>query len=153
MPVARGCAPCVEGALLIQRDLAAIGIDVAIKKVDDVERADMSEGSFDLVDASAGILYPDPASFLVQVFRAIPRGWVTADVSRDVEELSQLTGEDRQSAAVSLADELATESVPVAAYAIPQTSQFLGPSIGCRVFTSFSYGVDLAALCPFRAQA
>jgi hypothetical protein len=38
--------------------------------------------------------------------------------------------------------------LPVAAYGTPQTSQFIGPRIGCRVFSPFAYGLNLAAMCP-----
>jgi hypothetical protein len=58
-----------------------------------------------------------------------------------------VTGDVRQTAAGRIADELATDEVAVAAYSVPQTSQFVGPSIGCRLFTSVGYGLDLAALC------
>jgi hypothetical protein len=42
---------------------------------------------------------------------------------------------------------LSANEVPVAAYATPHASQFVGPRIGCRMFTPFGYGLDLAALC------
>jgi len=46
-----------------------------------------------------------------------------------------------------MADELATDEVPVAAYGVPQTTQFVAPRAECRQFTSFGHGLDLAALC------
>jgi hypothetical protein len=58
-----------------------------------------------------------------------------------------MSGDRRQAVAASIADRLATVEVPVAAYAVPQTSQFIGPRIGCRVFSPFAYGLDLAAMC------
>jgi hypothetical protein len=35
----------------------------------------------------------------------------------------------------------------VAAYGTPQTSQFISLRIGCRVFSPFANGLNLAAAC------
>jgi hypothetical protein len=64
-----------------------------------------------------------------------------------VRRVGRISGDRRQAAAASLADRLATEGVPVAAYGTPQISQFIGPRIGCRVFTPFANGLDLATAC------
>jgi hypothetical protein len=77
----------------------------------------------------------------------LPSGWVLPGVRTQVEGVASMSGDGRQAAAASIADRLATVEVPVAAYGIPQTSQFIGPRIGCRVFSPFAYGLDLAAMC------
>jgi hypothetical protein len=47
----------------------------------------------------------------------------------------------------ALADRLATREAPLAAYLTPVIPTLLSPSLGCRVFPPFGYGVDLASLC------
>jgi hypothetical protein len=78
---------------------------------------------------------------------AIPHGWLPPGVQKKIGGLAYLSGDARQAAAGRIADELATDEVPVAAYGVPQTSQFVAPRVECRLFTSFGYGLDLAALC------
>jgi hypothetical protein len=68
-------------------------------------------------------------------------------VQEQVETFAAMSGDGRQAAAAALADRLATVEVPMAAYGIPQTAQFIGPRIGCRTFSPFAYGLDLAAMC------
>jgi DNA-binding SARP family transcriptional activator/ABC-type transport system substrate-binding protein len=146
MPVAPGCHPCSEAAHVVKTDLAAIGIEVEIRAIDSVEVA-KSAANFDLIDAQTGIPYPDAASFLAHMFDAIPTEWVPGGVRARVAGVSGMRGSGRQATAASLADHLATEEVPVAAYGTPRTSQFIGRRIGCRVFSPYAYGLDLAALC------
>ena len=43
---------------------------------------------------------------------------------------------------------LATDEVPVAVTIYGAIPTLLSPSLGCRAFPPFGYGVDLAALCP-----
>jgi ABC-type transport system substrate-binding protein len=146
MPVPSRCDQCSQAAHLVETELAAIGIEVEIRAIDPVEVA-KSAAKFDLIDAETGLPYPDSASFLAHLFDEIPSEWVPAGVRARVESVAGISGDRRQAAAASLADHLATEEVPVAAYATPQTSQFIGPRIGCRLFSPFAYGLDLAALC------
>jgi DNA-binding SARP family transcriptional activator/ABC-type transport system substrate-binding protein len=146
MPVPSRCDQCSQAAHLVETELAAIGIEVEIRAIDPVEVA-KSAAKFDLIDAETGLPYPDSASFLAHLFDEIPSEWVPAGVRARVERVAGISGDRRQAAAASLADHLATEEVPVAAYATPQTSQFIGPRIGCRLFSPFAYGLDLAALC------
>jgi ABC-type oligopeptide transport system substrate-binding subunit len=165
MAIPMGCDRCAEAASLVRADLAAIGIRVRVRELDDLHRALESGAKFDLLDASTVILYPDAGSFLAQMIRetglvpehpdqqalglhAIPRGWLPPGVQTKIEALTNMRGDARQAAAGRVADELATDEVPIAAYGVPQTSQFVGPGIGCLLFTSFGYGLDLAALCP-----
>jgi ABC-type oligopeptide transport system substrate-binding subunit len=147
MPIPSGCDQCAEAAHVVQTDLAPIGIDVELRNVDDLQAALERETSFDLIDADTSILYPDSASFLAEMMRDTPAGWAPAAVRARVRRVARLSGDRRQRAAAALADRLATGDVPVAAYGAPQISQFIGPGIGCRVFTPVGYGLDLAALC------
>ncbi len=165
MAIPKGCDRCTEAASLVRADLGAIGIEVRIRELDDGFQGALESGAkLDLLDASTVILYPDAGSFLAQMIQetglvlehpgqedlglhAIPQGWLPPGVQKKIGSLADLTGDARQAAAGRIADELATNEVPVAAYGVPQTSQFVGPSVGCRLFMSFGYGLDLAAAC------
>jgi len=147
MPIPPDCDPCADIAKVVQTDLAAIGIKVQIRKVNNVPDALKRGAKFDLLDTETGILHPDSASFLQQMLGDIPSRWIPAGVGAEIQHVGALTGDHRQAAAAALADRLATEAILVAAYGTPQTSQFVGPRIGCRVFTPVGYGLDLAAVC------
>jgi DNA-binding SARP family transcriptional activator/ABC-type oligopeptide transport system substrate-binding subunit len=147
MPIASGCDRCAVAANLIRADLAAIGIDVEIREVDDPSEAMKTGTMFDLLDTETWIPYPDSASFLRQMLRELPAAWVPAGVSAKIQHVAGRSGSARQNEASALADGLAEDDVPVAAYGTQQTSQIAGPHMGCRVLTTFGYGLDLAALC------
>jgi hypothetical protein len=146
MAVPPACDQCTEAAHLVQANLAAIGIDVEIRQVDPIGKV-FKPAAFDLIDAESAIPYPDSASFLRQVLRDTPPGWAPARARVKIQRVAHLNGDGRQAAAAALADRLATNDVLVAAYAIPQTSQVIGARIGCRVFSPFAYGLDLATMC------
>jgi DNA-binding SARP family transcriptional activator/ABC-type oligopeptide transport system substrate-binding subunit len=147
MAIPSGCDQCTEAAHVVRRNLAAVGLDVTIRKVDDLGAALGSGATVDLVDLRTGLPYPDSASFLAHMLHDLPSGWILPGVRTQVEGVAGMSGDGRQAAAASIADRLATVEVPVAPYGIPQTSQFIGPRIGCRVFSPFAYGLDLAAMC------
>jgi hypothetical protein len=147
MPIASDCDRCAVAANLVQADLAAIGIDVEIRKVGDLSEAMKTGAMFDLLDTEAWIPYPDSASFLRQMLRELPTAWVPARISAKIQHVAGLSGSARQNEASALADGLAGDDVAVAAYGTQQTSQVTGPQVGCRLFTTFGYGLDLAALC------
>jgi ABC-type oligopeptide transport system substrate-binding subunit len=147
MAIPAHCDRCTEAAHLVRRDLSAIGIDVRIREVAELDRALRRGARFDLLDSETEILYPDSASFLVQAIRDIPRGWIQPAVRKKVDRIARLDGADRQTAAAALADRLTARYVNVVAYGAHQTSQIIDPRIGCRVLTPAAYGLDLAALC------
>jgi peptide/nickel transport system substrate-binding protein len=147
LPIPTGCAPCSQAARLVHRDLALIGIDVKIRPVGNLAQALTAGSRFDLLDTGSAVLYPDAASFLEQMLVDMPSGWIPAHVEATVHHVADLNGDDRQGAAAALADRIVTDEVSVAPYATAETSQIVGPGVGCRVFTPFSYGLDLAALC------
>jgi hypothetical protein len=138
----------MQAAQVVQTDLGAIGIDIKIQALNDFGAVFEDGTGFDLVDLGSEILYPDPASFLTQMLlKDLPPTWLPTGVRADVERLGTLRSDRRQTAAAGLADCLAIDDVPVAAYGTAQSTTFIGPRMGCRVFSPFSYGLDLAALC------
>lgn len=148
MPVLAGCVSCLQTARLVRTALAKIGITVEVRRVGSTSKGFSQEGSYDLLDARAEILYPDSASFLTQALQSIPAGWVPAAVQARIQRLAGLTGNQRQTGAAKLAKVLTANGAVLAAYSTPQVSEFFSPRLGCRVFPPFGYGVDFAALCP-----
>ena len=147
MAIPAHCDRCTETAHLVQRDLSAIGIDVRIRAVAELDRPLRRGAKFDLLDGETEILYPDSASFVARAIGDIPPGWVQPAVRQKVDRVASLEGADRQTAAAALADRLTARYVNVVAYGAYQTSQFIDPRIGCRVLTPAAYGLDLAATC------
>jgi len=147
MAIPAHCDRCTETAHLVQRDLSAIGIDVRIRAVAELDRPLRRGAKFDLLDGETEILYPDSASFVARAIGDIPPGWVQPAVRQKVDRVAGLEGADRQTAAAALADRLTARYVNVVAYGAYQTSQFIDPRIGCRVLTPAAYGLDLAATC------
>jgi hypothetical protein len=133
---------------VVRANLRAIGIDVEIREVDEVGAVLERGGAFDLVEGSTEILYPNPASFLTRMLvEDVPRSWSSTALRLEVERLSARTGDRLHAATGALADRLATNEVPVAAYSVAQIPTFLSPRLGCRVFAPLAFGIDLAALC------
>jgi len=146
MAVSSHCSPCDQSARIVRRDLGAIGIDVRLRTVDTTPQA--GNYRFDLLDVRADLPYPDPAVFLSQTIGSIPAAWISPAVSARVRSLMSLGGMDRAVTAASLASRLVRDDALFAAYGTPQIPEFIAPSIGCRVFSPVSYGLDLAAMCP-----
>jgi hypothetical protein len=148
MPVFEGCDPCLLEAQVVRDNLGAIGIDVKIRQIPSFGAVLEPGAPFDLIDGGAEILYPDPAEFLDQMLlQNMPPSWLPAGVQSDVERIAGMSGPDREAAAISLADRLAANEVPLAAVGTAHLGTVLGARLGCRVFPPFGYGVDLAALC------
>lgn len=143
------CDACRQEAEVVRANLSQIGINLKIKEFPDVFTAARNpDTAIDLMSVRSGVDYPDPGSFLAGILlRDMPRTWLSEGASRRLKRLSVLIGPARQSAAVALADYLASDEVPAAAFSTPATPSVLAPRMGCRVFPPYGFGVDLAALC------
>lgn len=130
----------------MRTDLEAIGIDIRVEKVADPMAAIEHGGPSDLVLTTSEILYPDPASFLAQLLGDVPSGWMPQRVTSAVLRINDVQKSHRQGDAAVLADDMVREEPLVIPFGIPQTTQFVGPGVGCRVLTSVAYGLDLADL-------
>ena len=147
MPVPAGCDRCREAAQVVRANLAVIGIRVDLERVLDADTALRSSERFDLMDLETGILYPDSASYLASLADEMPADWMPAASREAVGQVAAIEGSRRQPAAATLANRLVTRDIALAAYGNPGVAQFAGPRIGCRRFSSFGYGLDLAAMC------
>jgi peptide/nickel transport system substrate-binding protein len=149
MAIGEACDVCRREAEVVRANLAQIGITVRVRELPDPAAAASTPGAkIDLLSLTTPLHHGDPASFLAEMLlREVPPPWLPDGVAREVERLLRLEGSDRRTAAAPLADHLATVDVPLAATRTPIEPSLLAPSLGCRVFPAFGYGVDLAALC------
>ena len=74
------------------------------------------------------------------------------EVAEEIERIDGLDGSERTPEAIDLADMLTAQVVPAVPFAAGATTAYLGPSLGCRVFPPYGYGLDLAALCLARGN-
>jgi serine/threonine-protein kinase len=150
MAIPAGSDRSQQEAQVVRSNLARIGIAVEIEVLPNLSPAYRDpDAEIDLIGAGWEAWYPDPATFLFDMLSfGTPSSWLPEGVAERVEDLSGLTGTERWSAAVALADRLASDDVPIAAVLWGATPALLSPSLGCRVFPPFGFGVDLAGLCP-----
>jgi ABC-type oligopeptide transport system substrate-binding subunit len=144
-----GCDPCLQEARAVRAELAPIGIHTTIKEFSNPGLVfNSGDPNIDMVDDGTELDYPDPASFLTLLLQQnMPDGWLSQQVSNEVDQVARFSGKARASAAVALATRLATQEVPVIPYGYQVQGEFFAPKLGCTVFPPMGYGVDLAALC------
>jgi hypothetical protein len=87
---------------VVRVNLAAVGIDVRIRKLHDLDAAIAAGAKSDLLDIRTELPYPDSASFLARMFDDIPSGWIPAGVRAQVERVAGSSGDGRQAQAASL---------------------------------------------------
>jgi serine/threonine protein kinase/ABC-type transport system substrate-binding protein len=146
------CPSCAQVAGAVKSELAEIGIDVRIKVVPaDTNSYDYAHRPDSPVDIRFAGFGPD-AYLLVSLGRYLSTfadafsDWWPRDVRKAAQGLSTLAGSDLQAGTRALVSLLDRETVlaPVAHTILPA---YLSPSLGCRVFPPFGYGIDLAAMC------
>ena len=149
MAIFNDCDPCSKVAHEIKAQLGRIGIRVTLIVKDNPFTAAKPGARIDILDT--GVYdFPDPdsAGWLRQLLITdSPAGWVPAQVRHDVTSTNRIQGPSRQSTAAALAHRLTTSRFPVVPYGNTVQGEFFAPTLGCRVFPPFGYGVDLAALC------
>jgi YVTN family beta-propeller protein len=147
-------SPWREEAQIVRRNLKPLGIDVQIKEFpigDFFTRVTRRGEPFDL--AVSGYFFPqDPMeilSFLFDAPTSVPSNishFRDAAVSRKLEAVAKLSGDERYRAAARLALELQRDHAPAAAIATTAARDFFSARIGCQVYQPV-WGMDLAALC------
>lgn len=149
MAIEPDCSQCEQLYELIREQLAALGVEVRGRTLDD-PYGDLYAGDapFDIIPMWTGIEFPDGATFLSNMLgNDIPDDWLPAGVAERVDRLLRLRGDERDQATSKLAEELTRDVVPAVAYGSGVTTEFFSPRLGCRVFPPLGFGVDLASLC------
>ncbi len=137
--------PCRLVAAIVQRNLAAIGIDLRVEYMPTAlmfARAYAPHARYDIFLLGWVADFPDPADFL-QIFfnRFHDPGYVRGRAAAE-----RLTGPKRFRVFASLARRLALDAAPAVAYESDENRVFFSARVGCQIFQPI-YGVDLGALC------
>jgi len=160
---------CTQWARIIRANLAAIGIEVAVRaSPEPLARAAAEGGDILLTRMSATFnsYYQDPVTFLENALAlppsstqlrgevtagcpicGVPPGWFRARrFERKLEQIRRLGDRERESAAGALDLEIA-RAAPGAVLVSETYAQLFSARMGCQTFQPLYFGVDLAALC------
>jgi class 3 adenylate cyclase/ABC-type transport system substrate-binding protein len=142
-----GCDVCGTQAQAVRAQLDAAGFHVVVKEVAGQSNPYAPGDDLNMLLSGDGAVVPDPASFVVDALQhSVPAGWLPGDVSRAVDRLSRLSGAHRENFAAAVA-KMADLLFPVIVEGDDVQPELFRSTVGCRIFTPASYGVDLAALC------
>jgi ABC-type transport system substrate-binding protein len=143
-------------APIVKKNLARIGIDVTIVRIDECpQEYDAATKQADLLlVTNFGEIVSDAVPYLDSVLNegryhaALGRGpWYSASFRRRLERLHVLRGAARTAAAQRLERELML-AAPFAVYGIFSGGEYVSPRLGCKVATGAKGLLDLVALCP-----
>ena len=149
---------CLEVAQIVKRNLAAIGIEVEIRKfsVDDLYNRVPKRGEpFDIMLTPWLVDYPDPFDVLNLLFAGDFIGqpqagnWGRFDdpvYNRRLDAAARLTGARRYREYARLDADIARDAAPRVAFANENRVDFFSARMGCQLYHPV-YGMDLAALC------
>jgi YVTN family beta-propeller protein len=141
----------VEVAQIVRANLAAIGIDLEIRRFSVTgmyERIVKPREPFDVALVGWIGEKPDPSEFLEAMFESTPVAtWLgRTRLGRRLRAASRLAGAPRIEAYAALDREIAARAAPLAPYVSGVRTDFFSTRIGCQVEHPL-YGIDLAALC------
>lgn len=144
-------------AALVKKQLAAIGIDVQIRRFPDTTffaKAATKGAPYDIAIEAWGADYPDPSDFLrvldgttIRASQNFNTSYLNdASTNALIARLARLSGPRRYLEYGRAAYEIARRLAPWAAYGAPTQSAVISPRTGCVVEQPI-YGIDLGALC------
>jgi ABC-type oligopeptide transport system substrate-binding subunit len=151
-------SPCPERAQLVQQNLKAIGIDVAIKQWPrnvQFAKEGIKGEPFDIADEGWIADYPDPYDFINKLLdgRTIQNSnnvnfsyFNDPAYNKKMDEAASLTGDARNRAYAELDADIAGNAAPLAAWSVPNNIDFFSSRVGCQLFQPV-YFMDLGALC------
>lgn len=131
---------CTELGLIIQADLAHIGIRIQLHPYAGAIGSATTRSGADIVLARVFAPYPDPVAFLKT---ALGGGF-------GQDSLAKLAGLDRGqrvTAASQLELQLMRGPAPLAAIGTPVVPEFFSARVSCHVFQPLEFGADLGSLC------
>jgi ABC-type transport system substrate-binding protein len=144
-------AQCLEQAEIVRANLAAIGIDLEIRRFSNAAMFGRLTNPGEPFDVSLwgwiGEL-PDPSDFMDAMFSvAAPTTFLDRTrLGRRRRAASRLAGAARIEAYAALDRDIAAQAAPFAPYLSGVRTDFFSARIGCQVEHPL-YGIDLAALC------
>jgi hypothetical protein len=141
----RSAAAAQLRAKLLRQELARIGIRLIVRAFSRPEEfsKDVGGRGFDIADE--GFIFPveDPAVFFTTGYRYLGLGPYHAALVRAARTFPP----NRTAAFRAFALPLARRYAPLAAYAVPNSTDFFSARVGCRVVYQPVFGIDLTQLC------
>jgi len=146
---------CAATAAITRRNLAEIGLDVTVNQFPrDIQLQKQSQPGepYDIAFERWIADYPDPANFIDGLLQpgalANFSHFSDAKYVRRIDAASRLVGPARVQTYGSLDLELASRAAPLAALLYDNNRFFVSKRIGCVVYNSATFELNLAALCP-----
>ena len=142
---------CVERAEIVRENLAAIGIELEIRRFSSGEmfqRVRTPGEPFDIsLFAWVGEL-PDPSEFIdAMLAYYTPTGFLERTrLGRRIRAASRLAGAARIAAYAALDHDIVAQAAPFTPAVSGETTDFFSARIGCQAEHPL-YGIDLATLC------
>lgn len=144
---------CLEQAEIVRGNLAAIGIDLEIRRLSFgplFARLANPDEPFDLSLFGWVGITPDPVEFINDMFDfnapPIARFLDRTPLGARMRDAERLTGAERIEAFAAIDRDLAAQEAPVAEAMNAVRTDFFSARIGCQVEHPL-YGIDLGALC------
>jgi YVTN family beta-propeller protein len=143
-------SPCDKMAQIVRSNLAAIGIDVQVKRFPLAalfERVGRKGEPFDLSWNEWVADYADPDNFLNVLLQGVTLPTFDDPAFKHrLADAARLSGPARYLTYGRLATDLARNGAPWVVYGSMQSSDFFSPRMGCQLYQPV-YGIDLTALC------
>jgi YVTN family beta-propeller protein len=144
---------CTEDAQIVQTDLAAIGINLDIKKLPNAEllsRLTRRGDPWDIAFANWGANFPDPADTINTLFDPASTTnfgrFNDPAFTRRMRRAATLSGDRRIRAYARLDNDLTRDDPPAAAWGNGTFREFFSARAGCQIYQPI-YGVDLGSIC------
>ena len=147
---------CTERARVLKANLAAVGINVAIKSFEDPFSEAAKPGArWDLLLTQWGLDWPDPSNIFDVLVADVGfrPSWAPLPALSDprleavLRRAAPLQRPGRFAAYARIESRLLRHNPPFAAFANPVLPEFFSARMGCKVFQPVYGAVDIGALC------
>jgi len=136
---------CAARAQLLRKELAPIGIRITVRSFTRAEEftRDMTDRGFDIADEGIQFVIDDPAWIFTAGYGFVRVGpYMSA-----LKHAAQTFPPNRTHALEAFDLMLARRYAPLAAYAVPNTTDYFSRRVGCHVVYQPVFGIDLTQLC------
>jgi ABC-type transport system substrate-binding protein len=138
------CSVCVEFANTVAGQLAAIGIEVEVREVDDPVAALHEDDEASLANGFLDTDFPDPGALLENI-RLLP--WTPTEILEELDRVQSSGGDERVAAAAALANRLSDEDFLAIPAVYPVYPMYIAEDVGCAFVQPAIGAVDLVQLC------
>jgi peptide/nickel transport system substrate-binding protein len=149
-------ADCEARAAILHANLAAVGMKLVVKRVEDQYAATASPNSgWDITAYGWFADYPDPFNFLNAFLDSagFRQSWdsrrhvLARPFTAALRHAAAVTGLARTRAYAAVNTTLVRDAAPYAAFSTPVLPEFFSKRVGCQIFQPTIGAVDLGSLC------